>query len=854
MSRILLLLDHAPNRRLLAGALGTRHEVVLARTADALDEPFDLCLLDGPAVDRLWERVHARKLADQPRFLPFLLVTSRRDVGMATRHLWQTIDEVIFRPVNKLELLARVESLLRARSVSSELEALVAERTQALRESEARYRQLLDAAPIGIAVHQDGRLVFANLAGAKLLGAASPADLVGIPIADIVHPDEFEEAKRRIGRMLAGEQGLYPVEQHYRRLDGSVIPVDVMAARLIYGGKPAVQVMVTDTSARKRAEAERDRLFNLSVDMLAISGLDGFFKQLNPAWRRTLGWDDAELLRRPWIEFVHPDDVARTVEALERLNTGQPVIAFENRYRCKDGSYRWISWNSSPLAAEGMAFAVARDITAHKQAEAALRESEERLRLFIEHAPAALAMFDQDMRYLAASRRWVADYGLGDREVVGRAHYEIFPEISDRWKDVHRRALAGEVVRADEDRFERRDGTAQWLRWEVRPWRAADGTIGGIVIFSEDITARKEADAALLESEARYRTLVEVSPEAVFVNDSNRITFINAAGLALFGAARYEQVIGHAPFEFFHPDYHDIIRERVALMLYHRQRVPLIEEKIIRLDGTMRDVEVAGAPFDERGRPVVQVVLRDITDRKQAEAERGRLQEALRRSEVMAAMGSLVAGVAHEVRNPLFGISATLDALEARFADRDDYRQYLTVLRGEARRLTALMQDLIEYGRPYVPHLAPGPLDAVLAAAAHGCEAVSQQTGVRIVMTGASGLRVNMDRERLERAFQNLLQNAVQLSPPGAVVAAGLREVAVDGRTAVECAIEDRGPGFSAADLPRIFEPFFSRRKGGTGLGLSIVQRIVEAHGGKVSARNRTGGGAIVVVQLPAAE
>jgi len=138
---------------------------------------------------------------------------------------------------------------------------------------------------------------------------------------------------------------------------------------------------------------------------------------------------------------------------------------------------------------------------AHVQAEQALRESEEQLGLFAEHAPAALAMFDREMRYLHASRRWKADYNLGDRDLDGVSHYDIFPEIPEEWKEAHRRGLAGEVLSGDDDTFTSADGSVQWIRWEIRPWCKANGEIGGIVIFSEDTSKRKEAEAALLRNE-----------------------------------------------------------------------------------------------------------------------------------------------------------------------------------------------------------------------------------------------------------------------------------------------------------------------------------------------------------------
>ncbi len=134
--------------------------------------------------------------------------------------------------------------------------------------------------------------------------------------------------------------------------------------------------------------------------------------------------------------------------------------------------------------------------------EGALRQSQERLRLFIEHAPAALAMFDEQMRYLAVSRRWLTDYGLDGADVHGRSHYEIFPEITEEWRKIHRRAMTGEVVRADDDVFVRADGTMRWLRWEVRPWFLRDDVVGGIVIFSEDVTERKRAELDLQELNA----------------------------------------------------------------------------------------------------------------------------------------------------------------------------------------------------------------------------------------------------------------------------------------------------------------------------------------------------------------
>ncbi len=156
--------------------------------------------------------------------------------------------------------------------------------------------------------------------------------------------------------------------------------------------------------------------------------------------------------------------------------------------------------------------ALERSNSARQLAETQLAEREALLSLFVEHAPAAIAMFDRDMRYLAVSRRFLEDYRVDtDRNPIGRSHYEIFPEISDHWRAIHKRVLGGEELSHPEDVFRRKDGRLDWVRWSMKPWRQAEGAIGGALLFSEVITKEVEARQRLRESEERLQLSVEAA-------------------------------------------------------------------------------------------------------------------------------------------------------------------------------------------------------------------------------------------------------------------------------------------------------------------------------------------------------
>ena len=240
---------------------------------------------------------------------------------------------------------------------------------------------------------------------------------------------------------------------------------------------------------------------------------------------------------------------------------------------------------------------------------------EEKLRLFVEYAPAALAMFDREMRYLHVSRRWLTDYQLGDRDLRGLSHYDVFPEIPQRWKELHRRCLAGEALSADADRFVRADGTVQWLRWEIRPWFSNSGEVGGIVIFSEDITKLKQAEDIL----RRYELLSKHSRDiALFIRRGDgRILEANDAAVRTYGYSHAELLnmtiadlrtpdcAAAAPAQMHEADIHGILFETI-----HRTK-----------EGREFPVEVSSCGVDIGDDRILLSLVREVSKRKAVEAE-----------------------------------------------------------------------------------------------------------------------------------------------------------------------------------------------------------------------------------------
>jgi PAS domain S-box-containing protein len=286
------------------------------------------------------------------------------------------------------------------------------------------------------------------------------------------------------------------------------------------------------------ARPDMTHFFALSLDLLCIAGVDGYFKRLNSVWEKTLGFSREELLAKPYLEFVHPDDRAVTVAVAQELATGLPLVTFENRYRCKDGSYKWLLWNALPVARQGLIYATARDITDRKQTETALRTSTERYRSLFEGVPLGIYRTTPRGEILDANQALAEMLAYPDREsLLATRADDLYADPAERyrWQDTMEHEGG---VHTHEVRFRRRDGTIIWVRDIARAVRDNNGQVLYYEGMWEDITQRKQSEEEL----SKLSSAVNRTPDPVLIASANgTIEYVNPA---------FEKVTGFTPKSF----------------------------------------------------------------------------------------------------------------------------------------------------------------------------------------------------------------------------------------------------------------------------------------------------------------
>jgi PAS domain S-box-containing protein len=562
-----------------------------------------------------------------------------------------------------------------------------------------------------------------------------------------------------------------------------------------------------------------------------------------------------------YVELVHAEDSAKLQAAIDAaLKGGVDEYVVEHRVRWPDGSLHWLEGKGSvhrdsagtPLRLTGTVV----EITARKRAEEELLASEQRLQNFIRHTPAAVAMFDNDMRYLYVAERWLHDYHLDGQNVIGRSHYEVFPDIPERWKVVHQRALAGSIERCDEDPFERTDGSTEWLQWEVRPWRKAGGEIGGVIMFTHVITERKRAEEAQRRNEARFRTVVEHASDMIVVlNRRGEILFQSPSSMRVLGRTP-EELVGKSALDYTHPD--DLPLAGQALADATQDSPIGVKLRLRHADGAYRLIECMGRAVPDEG-PDGYIVIncRDITQSHE-------LQEKLRQTQKLEALGTLAGGIAHDFNNILGAMLAFTELARLENPDNAALHAHLREVTQAGKRATNLVRQILSFSRQQPHERTPMSLAPVIREVLHMLRSTLPATIEIDARLPESLPLVSVDATQMHQVVMNICSNAAQ-----AMQGRGRLSISLDVCSVEDAAssphpklgpgrylclvIDDTGHGMDASTLSRVFEPFFTTKGpgAGTGLGLAVAHGIVNEHDGAIGVTSSPGRGTRVMIHLP---
>ncbi|HAX78909.1 MAG TPA: PAS domain-containing sensor histidine kinase [Cyanobacteria bacterium UBA11372] len=609
----------------------------------------------------------------------------------------------------------------------------------------------------------------------------------------------------------------------------------------------ATQTAKISTSSRKELQAKQNRFFTLSLDMFFILGFDGYLKQVNPMCEKILALTSAELLAQPLLELVHPEDRESTVAQLEKLATSTETVTFENRCRCQDGSYKWLLWNAAPCQDDKLIYAAARDITERKQAEEALKESEERFRLLIDRVKDyAIYMLDPDGRVVSWNQGAERINGYRTEEAIGK-HVSCFhpPAEVESGRPEEVLQIAAQLGGYEYESLRlRKDESQFWANVDVTALRDENGQLRGYATVTRDITERKQASEAL---EQAYRELEKRVEERTFE--------LKAANEMLV------QEIG------------DRKRTEVAL----RQSKARLKEQAKQLEEALYQLH--------------------------------RTQAQLIQTEKMSSLGQLVAGVAHEINNPVSFIYGNLDhashyirdllhllslyrrhysnppieiqnSAEAMDIDfvMEDMPKLLSSMKMGADRIRQIVLSLRNFARHDESEMKRVDihegLDSTLKLLQHRLKGSDGQAGIQVIQGYGDLPLVECYPGLLNQVFMNLLSNAIDAlenHPDPRILTIrtelAMRDLAINYGDSILSTdqslipnpyiiirIADNGPGMTEAVCRRLFDPFFTTKPLGKnkGLGLSIsYQIVVEKHGGGLHCVSSPGEGTEFIIEIP---
>jgi two-component system cell cycle sensor histidine kinase/response regulator CckA len=614
---------------------------------------------------------------------------------------------------------------------------------------------------------------------------------------------------------------------------------------------------------RAMVDTVRDAVLFIAPDLTII--------YVNPAAEELYGYSPGELVGRSAMTLVpdHLQDAMRSV-ASPGPRDSRPRIA--NRRTETHGVRRDGTQFPADLSVTGSEYeggmlytAIVRDISARRATEDALRESEQRYRMMVETASEGVWVIDAEMRTVFVNRTMSEMFGYQVEDLLGTSPFDLFEEgvgVSAATRMERRRQGLAERY---EQRLRHRDGSTVWASVSASPLMSEDGKFTGALALVTDITERRRAEDALREAEARVRTLLDATPDAVVgVDESGRILFVNAQAERFTGYPAAE-LVGRLSITLAPPR---VRRDYVERHLRYFAEGGLSPEErdfvVLAADGTERPCEARFSTLETAEGRIAVAALRDVSERQEMEKTRAQLEARLHQAERLESVGQLAGGIAHDFNNLLGVIINYAEFVRSELEGNARLEAEVGEISRAAERAAALTHQLLVFSRRDLPERRVLDLNTLVSGARSLLErTLGSQIDVRTDLEGGVWALVG-DSGQVEQVLFNLAINARDAMPEGGVLTMSTANLRLAGEEAasagaepgnyVRLTVSDTGTGMSHEVRTRAFDPFFTtKRKGqGTGLGLATVHGVVEQMGGYIQVRSAPGEGSTFSLILPA--
>lgn len=734
---------------------------------------------------------------------------------------------------------------------------------------------------------------------------------LGYEIDELLYENMFQvfcpEAIERLRLSSAnGERVTDEKKYHYRvrHKNGKFIWLETVLKK-ITGAQGEVQLLTTskNITRRKKNMVMMDEMqqlvkvggweYNIEKNQFyatrEIAKIFGVPQNINTSFRKVLNFfttESQKIIKREikqafsygksWdleLSFVHPNGKTRWVRTLGRSYTK----------------------NGKPYKIGG----TLQDISERINYEELLLSKQIELKAFVENTPAAIAMFDRNMNYIAASHRWYDDYKLHEKKVIGENHYSLFPKTPAKWKEIHKRSLRGAVEIREEHKIVSAKGAIRWFRWEVRPWRDLTGNIRGIIVLTEEITQRKLVEETIKAQEKRMRKIYQITSDISgeledrikkIIKNSTKFLGMDYGLLVSVKGERARVIEASETVPGFGPGSSYNLDTSIGVVTYTKDAIvaiPRIQEpeRILNPALRMHKIEAyigvpiyvsgtkygilgfyASSPvknFTQADKDFVQIIgqwIGGAIDRKRYQRELVMAKE--KAEEASRAKANFLSTMSHEIRTPLnavVGLTHLLldgNPLPAQIKN-------LKTLQFSANNLLALINDILDFSKIESEKIEIENIDYNLQDVLEGLhnmfEFKAREKDITLEFKQADNLpvHINGDPVRLNQILSNLLSNAIKFTETGGVVMSINYVASPGGGRTLQFQVADSGIGIPGDKLAAIFESFTqagpdtTRKYGGTGLGLAISKKLAEMQNGQISVTSTVGTGTTFTLDLP---